>query len=107
LRYVLLILIFVAMALAMQPQNAAAETIKDCEKIKAADAYNQCLASFGPVAHEHELKPVPAGIGSGRLYGMHHRHYAGRHRHGHSLQANHEGHRKRIRLSVGPSGAQD
>jgi hypothetical protein len=39
----------------------APRTIKDCEKIQAADAYNQCLASFGPVAHEHRLDPVPAG----------------------------------------------
>ena len=27
---------------------AAAATIADCEKIGAPDAYNQCLASFGP-----------------------------------------------------------
>lgn len=74
-------------------ESSSAGTIKDCEKIQAADAYNQCLASFGPVAHEHELKPVPAGIGMGRLYGMH-RH----HRHG----------RRSMEISVAPSdGAQD
>ncbi|MEJ0093534.1 MAG: hypothetical protein WDN46_08860 [Methylocella sp.] len=32
---------------------AAPSTINDCEKIQAADAYNQCLAIFGPVAHTH------------------------------------------------------
>jgi hypothetical protein len=32
---------------------AAPRTIDDCEKIQAADAYNQCLAVFGPVAHTH------------------------------------------------------
>jgi hypothetical protein len=37
---------------------AAARTIQDCEKIEAADAYNQCLASFGPAAHEHPLTSV-------------------------------------------------
>lgn len=33
---------------------AAPRTIDDCEKIQAADAYNQCLALFGPVARGHE-----------------------------------------------------
>ena len=32
---------------------AAPRTIDDCEKIQAADAYNQCLAIFGPVARGH------------------------------------------------------
>ena len=32
---------------------AAPNSINDCEKIEAADAYNRCLASFGPVAHTH------------------------------------------------------
>lgn len=74
-------------------ESSSAGTIKDCEKIQAADAYNQCLASFGPVAHEHELKPVPAGIGMGRLYGMHHHHHHGR---------------RSMEISVAPSdGAQD
>lgn len=40
---------------------AQARTIADCEKIQAADAYNQCLASFGPVAHEHGVTPDPEG----------------------------------------------
>ncbi len=35
------------------PAGAAPGSINDCEKIEAADAYNQCLASFGPVAHTH------------------------------------------------------
>jgi len=39
-------------------------TINDCEKIQAADAYNQCLASFGPVAHERGAKVDPEGTGS-------------------------------------------
>lgn len=33
------------------PAGAAPNSINDCEKIEAADAYNQCLAMFGPVAH--------------------------------------------------------
>lgn len=83
----------------MTAAEASAATIKDCEKIKAADAYNQCLASFGPAAHEHELKPVPAGLGSGKLYGRHHYHYAHYSRHHHG--------RKTMEISVGPSNAQD
>lgn len=99
MRYLLLILIAVAMTFAVQSKNAAAGTIKDCDKIQAADAYNQCLASFGPIAHEHELKPVPAGIGSGRPYRAHHRYYAhSRHR---------RGGRKTIELSIGSGGGQD
>jgi hypothetical protein len=99
LRYFLPILIFVAMVLAVQPKAAVAGTITDCEKIKAADAYNQCLASYGPVAHEHELKPVPAGIGSGQLYHSRHSHYA-HNKHSHSDQ-------KTMELSVAPDGTQD
>ncbi|WP_051134420.1 hypothetical protein [Methylocystis sp. ATCC 49242] len=30
------------------PAGAAPRTIDDCEAIKEADAYNLCLASFGP-----------------------------------------------------------
>jgi hypothetical protein len=78
-------------------ETAAAGTIKDCEKITAADAYNQCLASFGPAAREHELKPVPANIGSGQLYG-HHRHYA-HYRHGPGKQ--------QMEISVAPGSEQD
>ncbi|WP_156967747.1 hypothetical protein [Methylosinus sp. PW1] len=33
-------------AAAAEPRN-----IGDCEQIQAADAYNRCLASFGPAAH--------------------------------------------------------
>jgi hypothetical protein len=44
---------------------AAPRTINDCEKIQATDAYNQCLASFGPVAHLKPMKPLPGGSNSG------------------------------------------
>jgi hypothetical protein len=46
--------VFVA-ALAAFPAylRAAPRSIDDCEKIQAADAYNQCLALFGPVARGH------------------------------------------------------
>ncbi len=33
------------------PVLAAPRSIGDCEAIRDADAYNACLASFGPVAH--------------------------------------------------------
>lgn len=43
------------------PLAAAPRSIRDCEKIQGADAYNQCLASFGPVAHMHGMKSAPGG----------------------------------------------
>jgi len=43
--------------------SAEPHTINDCEKIQAADAYNQCLASFGPAAHEHAHAADPEGAG--------------------------------------------
>jgi hypothetical protein len=45
--------------------SAAADprTIEDCEKIQAADAYNQCLASFGPVQHERGVTADPESSG--------------------------------------------
>ena len=33
--------------------EAAPRTIDDCEKIKDADAYNLCLAGFGPTRGQH------------------------------------------------------
>ena len=35
--------------------------IEDCEKIQAADAYNQCLAKFGPTSKVKELAPAKPG----------------------------------------------
>ncbi|MGH6679232.1 MAG: hypothetical protein ACREDL_09965 [Bradyrhizobium sp.] len=94
MRYVLMIPIAVAMGLFVAQGSAVAISIKDCDKIQAADAYNLCLASFGPVAHEHNLKPVPAGIGVGRakLRGRRHRH---------SARSRHHGH-KRMHMTVTP-----
>jgi len=37
------------MALVGAPSIAAPRVIDDCEAIKEADAYNNCLASFGPM----------------------------------------------------------
>ncbi len=36
-------------------------TIGDCEKISAADAYNQCLAKFGPPSKAGNLAPERPG----------------------------------------------
>ncbi len=38
-----------------------ARTIADCEKIQAADAYNQCLAKFGPESKVKSLEPERPG----------------------------------------------
>ncbi|MCI0465636.1 MAG: hypothetical protein L0Y57_01295 [Beijerinckiaceae bacterium] len=45
---------FVAMLAGIPASSGAApRNIDECEKIQAADAYNQCLAMFGPVARGH------------------------------------------------------
>jgi len=50
----LLTAVFAAALIAAPAQsNATPRSIDDCEKIQAADAYNQCLAVFGPVARGH------------------------------------------------------
>ncbi|MGA7384822.1 MAG: hypothetical protein WBW81_09100 [Methylocella sp.] len=46
--------VFVAALVAAPAQaNATPRSIGDCEEILAADAYNQCLAVFGPLARGH------------------------------------------------------
>lgn len=50
----LLTTVFVAALIAAPAHsNSAPRGIDDCEKIQAADAYNQCLAVFGPLARGH------------------------------------------------------
>ena len=46
-------------ALFLAPAAAAARGIGDCEAISEPDAYNKCLASFGPVRGAGKLGPVP------------------------------------------------
>ena len=70
----------------------AQATINDCESIQAADAYNQCLAKFGPPQKAQNLEPerpgdvkssseeAAAGAGSGRKSMR-----AGRHRRGRGI----------------------
>lgn len=41
--------LFAALLLLAGPAAAKPRSIADCEAIAAADAYNQCLASFGPM----------------------------------------------------------
>jgi hypothetical protein len=40
--------------------GAAGAGIESCEKIKDADAYNSCLASYGPAVGEHKFTRAPA-----------------------------------------------
>lgn len=40
--------------------GAWAAGIETCEKIKDADAYNSCLASYGPAVGEHRFTRAPA-----------------------------------------------
>ncbi len=39
--------------------QAALAGIESCEKIKDADAYNACLATYGPAVKEHGGKQAP------------------------------------------------
>jgi hypothetical protein len=48
-----------ACLLAVAP-GAGAAGIESCEKIKDADAYNSCLASYGPAVGEHKVTRAPA-----------------------------------------------
>ena len=49
-------LFFTGTARAEEPR-----TIGECEKIQAADAYNQCLAKFGPTSKLRSLEPERPG----------------------------------------------
>ncbi|MFZ1960208.1 MAG: hypothetical protein WAU63_03020 [Methylovirgula sp.] len=84
----IMMLLFAVLSLVATPLYAAPRTIKDCEKIQAADAYNRCLASFGPVAHVHRLALVPAGVNRYT--------YAYRHRRRHTPVIVRQGRRKRM-----------
>jgi hypothetical protein len=46
-------LILLAGLFILKTAEAAPRSIDDCEKIKEAEAYNLCLASFGPVRGQH------------------------------------------------------
>ena len=51
-----------ALLLAFAPAQAGPRSIGDCEKISEADAYNRCLAAFGPAAHGGRVsREIPAG----------------------------------------------
>ncbi len=109
--------------------SAAPRTIDDCEKIDAADAYNQCLAVFGPVAHTHggstQIQDasdsdeggdatVQTAAASSRGHGAHahghFRYHASRHgwtRHAHGQHGHHtraadhpHGHGKRLAFTI-------
>lgn len=83
-------------------------TIDECEKIQAADAYNQCLAKFGPTSKLKNLEPekpgdikgsseeAAAAAGPLKRGGRH----AGRRRGGHAAHKGSAG-RKRMTIGVG------
>jgi hypothetical protein len=48
-----LVLALLVVAAVPASAGAKARSIDDCEKIEAADAYNNCLASFGPTPRSH------------------------------------------------------
>jgi hypothetical protein len=50
---VLVLAVTLFFAVLAVPGLAAPRSIADCEKIQDADAYNRCLASFGPTRGQH------------------------------------------------------
>ncbi|RFB81357.1 hypothetical protein [Methylovirgula sp. 4M-Z18] len=38
---------------------ASPRSISDCEQIQGSDAYNRCLASFGPKPHQQRYSAMP------------------------------------------------
>jgi hypothetical protein len=56
--------LFGLLMLATLPVSAQS-SIEDCEKIQQADAYNKCLAQFGPMRGQRAARPA------GKRYGSH------------------------------------
>ena len=56
----LLTILALGFSLAATTLAHAQATIDDCEKIQAADAYNQCLAKFGPTSKVKSVEPEKA-----------------------------------------------
>ena len=55
-------LAFCLAAVALSASVARAQArIEDCESIQAADAYNQCLAKFGPTSKVKSVEPAKPG----------------------------------------------
>lgn len=75
---------------------AGSRSIADCETIQGADAYNRCLASFGPTAGGSRGRVEPA---SERDYAP--AHEQARHRR-HGYGAFTHGHRGRVRMVLTP-----
>ena len=107
--------VFAAALIAAPAQsNATPRSIDDCEKIQPADAYNQCLALFGPLARGHgaagdgvdvdnqdaEATPgnAKAGVAAVAVSGRHGARHASRHgwtRHSWARQRHGHWHRTR------------
>jgi hypothetical protein len=110
--------VFVAALVAVTAQSKAVpRSIDGCEKIQAADAYNQCLALFGPLARGHgaagdgvdvdnqdaEATPgnAKAGVAAVAVSGRHGARHASRHgwtRHSWARQRH--GHWRRTRAAA-------
>ncbi|HZY11769.1 MAG TPA: hypothetical protein VFE89_03270 [Beijerinckiaceae bacterium] len=56
--------LFALLMLSSLPVSAQS-SIDDCEKIQQADAYNKCLAQFGPMRGQRAARPA------GKKYGGH------------------------------------
>jgi hypothetical protein len=50
---------------------SAQSSIEDCEKIQQADAYNKCLAQFGPMRGQRAARPAGKKYGGASRRGGH------------------------------------
>jgi hypothetical protein len=89
------LLLLIAPLLA-EPAGAAPRSIDDCEAIKDPNAYNLCLASFGPVRGQHGAN-YPGVASEGKKGGAHR---AGR-AHGHRGYVS-RGQGGRVRMEFSP-----
>lgn len=93
-------MVLVAMLVAGATGAAAgSRSIADCEMIQAADAYNRCLASFGPAASGGRGRISGVEPSSERDVRSHE--YARSHRRGHGSFIEH-GRRGRVRMVLTP-----
>jgi hypothetical protein len=94
-------IIFLAFAASIAATGAATagpRSIDDCEKIEAADAYNHCLASFGPVASGHARAFAPLSAATAEPH-------AGRRSRGLSVERRRAA--GRLRMVITPGGGRD
>lgn len=100
-RIKVLVLATTAFFAAAVPSLAAPRSIADCEKIEEADAYNRCLAAFGPTRGQRGAS-YPGVASEGARSGKASRAYRSRPRFGGAQLSSGRG--GRMRMEFTPRG---